>query len=215
MDNDVGRLHRALVDAVRSDRGGDFDQPVSVTVAEIYQKLLPYRVARSAVGFEMNADYEFALLRLLAGDGDLARIEPVEVREHLRSELESPNPNVSLYREYANCDVWVAPAHGGASFDDVPQLHQEFVTDDEVELAFEPEEPEAPAPSARAQSGPPKTRQSCTFCGAELPAGRSVNFCPSCGNDLSRRPCTKCGEVLDPMWRFCVKCGAPAPSSSR
>src|SRR5687768_8744585 len=92
MDKNVERLHRALVDAIRTSRGEDFASPI--TVSEIYQKLLPYRAARAAVGFEMNADYEYALLRLLAGEGDLARLEPIEVQESLRAELESPNPNV-------------------------------------------------------------------------------------------------------------------------
>jgi hypothetical protein len=46
----------------------------------------------------LNADYEHALLRLLAGEGDLARIEPREVRDKLRLELESPNPNVGIFR---------------------------------------------------------------------------------------------------------------------
>ena len=209
MDNSIQRLHRALVDALRNDRGNDFDQPVSVTVSEIYQKLLPYRVARSAVGFEMNADYEHALLRLLSGDGDLARVEPVEVREHLRSELESPNPNISLYRDYANCDVWVAPLHGETHFDNIPQSPNEFVTDDEVELAFEPEEPKPLARPSQA-SGPSQRTQNCANCGAELPKGRVVKFCPACGNDPTRRPCANCGEILDPMWRFCVNCGTPA-----
>ena len=102
----VAQMHRTLVDAMRRSRPDALDQPV--TVAEIYQELLPYRDARTTVGFDMNADYEHALLRLLAGEGELARIEPREVRDKLREELESPNPDVSLFRHYANCDVWVS-----------------------------------------------------------------------------------------------------------
>jgi predicted RNA-binding Zn-ribbon protein involved in translation (DUF1610 family) len=37
----------------------------------------------------------------------LARIEPPEVREELRLELLSPNPNVGMFRQYAACDVFV------------------------------------------------------------------------------------------------------------
>lgn len=100
------RLHGLLVEAVRRRRGIDPYQ-VPVTVAEIYQELVPYRLVRSALGFEMNADYEHALLRLLAGEAELARIEPGTARDQLARELQSPNPNVALYRKYAACDVWL------------------------------------------------------------------------------------------------------------
>ena len=225
MDNNVERLHRAIVDAIRTTHGS-FDQPV--TVSEIYQKLLPYRAARAAVGFEMNADYEYALLRLLAGEGDYARLEPREVQESLRLELDSPNPNVSLFRDYANCDVWLAPADENDDDDDVAlrdiaprngsRFVPEFVDDadeDEVELAFEPEEDEEEEdlpdlPARAVPIGAQSTAQQCAFCGGDLPPGRLINFCPHCGNDLTRRPCSNCGEILEPMWRFCISCGATA-----
>jgi hypothetical protein len=107
MDDEVERLYSALVDAVRQSRPMSFDAPV--TVAEIYQDLVPYRLVRGALGFEMNADYEHALLRLLAGIGELARLEPLEAAAELLEELESPNPNVGLFRKFAGCDVWISP----------------------------------------------------------------------------------------------------------
>ncbi len=105
MDAVVSRLHHALVDAIRQYRPTQTQQPISV--AEIYQELVPYRNVRSVLGVEMNADYEYALLRLLAGEGGFARLEPAEAREALRLEIGSPNPNVSLYRKFAGCDVWL------------------------------------------------------------------------------------------------------------
>jgi hypothetical protein len=236
MDQSVEKLHRALVSAIRQTRGDDFTQPV--TVSEIYQQLLPYRSARAVVGFDMNADYEYALLRLLAGEGDFARIEPAEVREILRGELETPNPNVGLFRDYANCDVWIsAPPPWLADVLAEPELElpQEPQTIDEtVETATAarpapapPPAPAAPAatPSAPAAPAPPPAAaapqpraapapspqlRQCGYCGGKLPAGRPVNFCPFCGKDLTRRPCPGCGEVMDPKWRFCANCGAAA-----
>jgi predicted RNA-binding Zn-ribbon protein involved in translation (DUF1610 family) len=202
MDN-VERLHRALVAAIRQTRGDNFDQPV--TVSEIYQTLLPYRAARTVVGFDMNADYEYALLRLLAGEGGLARLEPIEVRESLRNELESPNPNVALYRQYANCDVWVAPTFTGdspAGWTAEEPDDPDFEEDDDVSIVNQP-------PTAVPVMASPLPQQ-CAFCGGELPAGRLLNFCPFCGNDLAQRPCSNCGEFLVPMWKFCANCGAPA-----
>ncbi|MEX2281570.1 MAG: zinc ribbon domain-containing protein [Gemmatimonadota bacterium] len=101
----LGQLHRALVDSlVLSDRHNLHDP---VTVAEIYTDLIPYRSVRT-LGFALNADYEHALLQFLAGEGGYALIEPVEVRDQLRNELKSSNPNLGIYRHYAACDVYVA-----------------------------------------------------------------------------------------------------------
>jgi len=110
-DDLVVRMHAALATALRSGRPDPFGAPV--TVAEIYQDLVPYRTVRTHLGFDMNADYEHTLLRLLAGEADLARLDPPEAREELRTELETPNPNVGLFRKFAACDVWVVP--GGSA----------------------------------------------------------------------------------------------------
>jgi hypothetical protein len=109
MENQVARLHDALVEALHSNQSFVPNQPV--TVAEIYQDLIPYRLVRTSLGFALNADYEHALLQLLAGQGDLARIEPLEVREQLQHELALPNPNVGVFRNYAACDVFIAVPH--------------------------------------------------------------------------------------------------------
>ena len=262
----VAQLHRSLVDAMRRSRPAALHRPV--TVAEIYQDLVPYKLARTEVGFEMNADYEHTLLRLLTGEGDLARIEPREVRDILRMELDSPNPDVSLFRNYAACDVWVnvgdgVPAAAGeavageaeadASWEDdflgsstpaadAHDIQAALGAFDEADDEAEVDEPEdvtpapseavahsAPKPAARFEIAADETGEpadvverrprrsavpsgepeviACAFCGSELPDGRMVNFCPFCGSDQSQQPCPTCGELLDPLWRFCIACG--------
>lgn len=106
-DDLVERMHAVLAGALERTRPDPFGSPV--TVAEIYQDLVPYRNVRSELGFDMNADYEHTLLRLLSGEAELARLEPSEARDELRRELDSPNPNVGLFRKFAACDVWIAP----------------------------------------------------------------------------------------------------------
>lgn len=108
MDPLIARMHESLVAAIGRARAGRLDQPV--TVAEIYQDLIPYRNVRDALGLELNADYEHTLLRLLSGEGGCVRLEPEEARRELADELESPNPYVGLYRKFAGCDVLVSPA---------------------------------------------------------------------------------------------------------
>ncbi len=132
----VARLHRSLVEALRDSRPDPFRQPISV--AEIYQDLIPYRRARSALRVDMNADYEHALLRLLAGEDERVRLEPESARQELRRELQSRNPNVTLYRKYAACDVWVAP---------LPPAEREGRSD------TAPSQSKAPAAAGAAESG--------------------------------------------------------------
>jgi hypothetical protein len=228
-DNVVAQLHQALVDAIRRTRPSAMHK--SVTVAEIYQDLVPYKSARSLIGFELNADYEHALMRLLAGEGDLARIEPREVRDKLRIELESPNPDVGIFRNYAACDVSVDVGEAELlndddDFEDLESWEDELVGPaivpepraEEIQAALgtpfeiaasEPEEEVReiePVPEAPPRVGPHEP-ETCAFCGGLLPSGRMANYCPFCGSDQSQQPCRNCGELLDPLWRFCIACG--------
>jgi hypothetical protein len=109
----VERLYARLADALLRTRPDPFGSPV--TVAEIYQELVPYRLVRTEVGFDMNSAYEHALLRLLSGEAGCVRLEPPEASKEIGRELLKPNPNLSLYREYAGCDAWVRPPAARAS----------------------------------------------------------------------------------------------------
>ena len=93
------RFHEVLVSEIRERRPEYLSD--SFTVAEIYQHLVPYASHRDRLGVEMNGDYEDVLLRLLAGRGEYLRLESEPARERLEAELDSPNPDTSLFREYA------------------------------------------------------------------------------------------------------------------
>ncbi len=103
----LGRFHGALVREIQAKHPEHISSPF--TVAEIYQNLVPYRTHRDEIGVEMNADYEYALLRLLAGEGDYLSIESKTARQEIQEELDSPNPNTGLYRDYAAADVRLNP----------------------------------------------------------------------------------------------------------
>ncbi|HSM35351.1 MAG TPA: zinc ribbon domain-containing protein [Longimicrobiales bacterium] len=103
----VGRLYEALAEAL-AKRGGP--PAADVTVSEIYQTLVPYAHARAELGFEMNADYEHALMRLIAGEGGYATLEQPEARAQVARELESQNPDVTLYRRFAASTVRLSPS---------------------------------------------------------------------------------------------------------
>ena len=202
----------------------------AVTVAELYQDIAPYRRMRDLAGFELHADYEHALLRFLSGAGGHAQLDPESAADELGIEAESSDPDLSLYRKFAACDVVLAlggalPPRPAPSFVDVAAdaedpasvRHEPEVASIEETLralGVEPETaPAAPAaqPAARRHVAQPAAPR-CAFCANALPVGRDVRFCPFCGGDQTARACAECGEPLEEDWRFCVACGAPAES---
>ena len=107
----LGLFHKVLVREIQKHNPDYLNGPFSV--AEIYQNLVPYRTHREEIGVEMNADYEHALLQLLVGDGDYLTIESRTARQEIREELDSPNPNTGLYRDFAAADVRLNPEKVG------------------------------------------------------------------------------------------------------
>ena len=234
----VERLHRVLVEEIRARRPQYLQQPF--TVAEIYQDLVPYRSHRDRIGAAMNGDYEHALLQLLAGEGGFLVLDSEPARRRLMDELQSSNPNTGIFRDYAAVDVRLNPAQipsprppassqadGDAAVEVPPVRASVPVGKPPVgpaqSVAAPP--PRAPAtrsePAAAAAVKPPVAPASarprvapsnCRSCKAELPGRQGLRFCPFCGKDVNLVPCAKCGEELEPGWRFCIVCGAQVPT---
>ena len=64
------------------------------------------------------------------------------------------------------------------------------------------DEPASPAQTIPAGAGP-----DCAYCGAALPEGRIVRFCPHCGQDQTPLRCHGCEAELEPGWSYCIDCG--------
>lgn len=106
-DTLLDRFFDALVREIRVSRPAYLQAPF--TVAEIYQNLVPYRTHRDIIGAEINGDYEDALLRLLAGEGEFLQLESEPARKRIRDELQGSNPNTTIYREFAAAEVRLHP----------------------------------------------------------------------------------------------------------
>jgi hypothetical protein len=132
----VARLRHCLVEELRK-RGHSAGRPIKVS--QLYQEIVPYRAVRSRLQVELNADYEHALLRLLAGEGGALRLEPEEARVELQHEAAEPYPYVGLYRKFSASEVWVnmEAANGEAPEATVPAV---------PELAPVPPPPVPPRP---------------------------------------------------------------------
>ena len=83
--------------------------------------------------------------------------------------------------------------------------HDVFAGDQpELPFSLEQEADEGSGPTGR-EIGNPGAQ--CGYCGGELPVGRSVIFCPHCGQNVGVMHCSVCGTELDVGWRFCITCG--------
>jgi hypothetical protein len=134
-DQVLERFHRALIEEIQTQRPEYLTQPF--TVAEIYQNLVPYGSHRARIGVEMNGDYEDALVRLLAGEGGYLILDSEPALENLRAELDAPNPNSGVYREYAAVDVRLNQAYldlSAEAMDELPDLYEELEAEDPVAM---------------------------------------------------------------------------------
>jgi len=198
------RLFRRLSEAVAGgsgtgDRTGD---RTGLTIGDIYQQLVPYRLVRTELGFSELKEYEHALLRLLAGEGGWVAVAQAEAAEEFQRELASPNPILGIYRDYAGVGVTLNDLT-----DPLPMMRPPAETLAAEPPIVRPAAPVEPLPSPpRAQA--PAAPSACARCHAALPAGRAVRFCPFCGAGQVRVPCTQCRAALEPGWSFCADCGA-------
>lgn len=114
----VDRLFERL--RIALDRDPAATRGRSPTVGDVYQRLIPYRAVRGELGILELAEYEHALLRLLAGERGHLVIEGDVAREELQRELASPNPILGVYRDYSALGVRLLDRHpdGGAADDD-------------------------------------------------------------------------------------------------
>lgn len=231
-DRIVDGLYALAAEELRR-RGHPADEPISV--AQLCDHVVPYGAVRSALELELKADYDHAVLRLLAAAGERVRLEPEEVREELQRALATPYPDVDAYREYAAARVWIAldsttpPAAsegggGGGGTDDATR-------EPAAEPADQPDEPEEPqaegaegadegsgdgagaGPEGAAERGaraPIRIHREADEPG-EATAEERGSVAPHPGLLVPREglPCSFCSHPLPPgrRVRFCPFCG--------
>lgn len=93
------------------------DDPVAV--AELHKRLLPYHMCRDRLGYATKAEYDVALLRLLADDRRVAVSEPA-LREAVRAEIRHPEPGLAFLHRFAASEVRVLDASTTPAADPSP-----------------------------------------------------------------------------------------------
>src|SRR5918999_1663814 len=104
MDN-LDRMFRHLVRTIETRKREYLSRPFEVI--ELHQTILPYRLHRRELGLETNHDYELTLLELLSGARGYLVVDD-RMRDALRKELASANPDPSVMREFAGAHVALA-----------------------------------------------------------------------------------------------------------
>lgn len=232
----MGDVQRFFGHLVRVLSNGEIDRSREpIEIAEIYQSILPYRRFRKALRVDTNEDYEMILLRLLAGEGGYASVDPAEVQDALIEEVNAVNPNPAAFRDYAAAKVYLnssAVRTLTTDFDryapppppDISEMEpdpfdsyipQPTRSDDvpaATRLPFMPDPSVNVTPPAGLEQSPvfSETDQhprSCPSCSRHLPLKRQVKFCPYCGKDVKVRRCPSCHTDLATDWKFCITCG--------
>lgn len=199
----IDRMFSVLARTVRDTQPRYLTQPFEV--AELYQTLLPYRHFRRELALDTNEDYELTLMQLLSGARGYLIVDD-RMRDALARELQSPNPDPGAFREFADAQVGLSPA----------ALQRQTLTPEGPVDAPRPGGStvrlSTPASMAAAAAAVDETR--CRYCSGKLPQGRSVVFCPHCGQNLTVMNCSACGAELEVGWKYCVACGRPTGQSA-
>lgn len=168
------------------------DDPV--TVAELHKRLLPYHLCRDELGYVSKAEYDAAVLGLLADERRVAVAEPA-LRDAVKAEIRHLEPGLAFLQRFAASEVRFRVDASDVFAPDV------------AEAESEPPEPATREQQEEAPKGDVPTLYSCQACDAPLPDAEGVRFCPACGTDQAIPTCDGCGAELAEEWRYCAFCG--------
>ncbi len=232
---DLERLFRRLVDNLIAIDPARLHRPL--TIADLLTSVVPYRTTRRALGLDSAEDYDALVLQLCSGQGGYVRMLSDDVTQALKDQLTLPNPDLDVLRDHERAELVLGTeplAHAlGPGPDEAfapPEVEEEFTPPEpqvappaprlvepsrRISFSAEPAPPMVPPPprmTAEPEQGPQPLAAHgarCSFCGDRLPAGRTINFCPHCGQNQSLTRCPECRSELELGWRHCISCGHP------
>ena len=207
---DLSRFFRQMVRNLAATDPARLRRPLPL--GEIRETILPYRANRRALRLETSEDYELVLIRLCAGEGGFARTEPDDVHAEFAAEALSSNPDLTIVHRHEDAVAILNQEHVARALDPAQDLafapsDQRFAPPATRDRAPAPDPPVPARDVGKPQSGPPPPAI-CRACSGKLPPGRSVKFCPHCGESQALTHCPECQTELEPAWRHCVACGA-------
>lgn len=234
--DDLDRLFFELVESLRRERPAALAGPI--TVGELHERVIPYRLVRDSVGFRSNDDYESTFCRLAAGERSYLLGDRV-IQQELREALSDVLPDIHRYRAYKDEQVWLNPAAippPGDTRYAPPELRERTA---QVVTTEKPDAGGEDAVGARRDAADPAepldemgvgpTGHGDTNRSQELVAGQTddaisgevfadageVETCPTCGEGPPRGAafCPFCGARL--RLALCSDCGSALEPSWR
>ncbi len=141
-----------------------------------------------------------------------------EALRRIRALTASAEPAATAAPDVASTSVQQPSATAAATASPGAPPAPAVTTPPAITATFPVSAPSVPEASAQAVSPPPAPvalsslmnatiPEGCRFCGGTLPEGRTVIYCPHCGNNLSVSRCPACGSELEKGWKFCATCG--------
>lgn len=208
--DELDRMFRRLVHNARAGFPDLLTR--SFEVSSLYQTLIPYRLNRAELALDSAEEYEITLMRLLSGTRGLLSGDP-DMQAALQAELESPNPDLSVFRAWGTAAVSINAAAVRALDNQVPppvRHPSPPASTRQAEMAGRatlevPASALAPASMHDARAEGSKTAASV----ATPPSGQSAPVRPAPAPHAHGPGCRYCGGEL-PDGRdaqFCPHCG--------
>ncbi|MGH7652214.1 MAG: zinc ribbon domain-containing protein [Gemmatimonadaceae bacterium] len=209
--DDLDRLFQRLVHNIRNGHAEYLSVPF--TVQELYDTLVPYRHYRRDLGIETNQDYEAAVMRLLSGEKSYIRGDQA-MQDRLKKEMSTQHPDIGAFRDYADTRISLVPTAVQQLGVSIPTQNAGGFSVGTRGASAQGGNGGAPSEEGTSFSIPAlstlEPSAGCRFCGGSLPEGRTVTYCPHCGQNLAAKHCQGCGTEVDLTWKFCVNCGKKA-----
>jgi predicted RNA-binding Zn-ribbon protein involved in translation (DUF1610 family) len=205
--DDLDRLFQRLVHNIRNGHIEYLSVPF--TVQELYDTLVPYRHYRRDLGIDTNQDYEAAVMRLLSGEKGYIRGDQA-MQERLKKEMASQHPDLCAFRDYGETRISLAPAAVEKLGVSVPAQNAGGYSQGSLTASGGGDGSEERTSFSVPSLSTMELPVGCRFCGGTLPEGRTVTYCPHCGQNLAAKHCEGCGAELDLTWKYCVNCGKKA-----
>jgi double zinc ribbon protein len=205
--DDLDRLFQRLVHNIRNGHIEYLSVPF--TVQELYDTLVPYRHYRRDLGIDTNQDYEAAVMRLLSGEKGYIRGDQ-SMQERLKKEMASQHPDLGAFRDYGETRISLVPAAVEKLGVPVPAQNAGGYSAGSLTASGGGDGAEERTSFSVPSLSTMELPVGCRFCGGTLPEGRTVTYCPHCGQNLAAKHCEGCGAELDLTWKYCVNCGKKA-----
>jgi len=223
--SDLERLFRLLVRTLADVDPAWLHRPIPV--GAMTREIIPYQDVRGTLNLVCSEDYESLLIRLCAGQEQLAELTDGDAQAQFAAAAANPHPDLDFLRHWAEATVTlrapaVARALGGTPADDYAPAESTSAPPPEPEAARpvadlprrQPDPQVIDFPGGLASEPPPSSvssEEQCIYCGGALPTDRDAKFCPHCGQGQVMLRCPSCDAEVEIGWRHCIACGHSLP----